>query len=172
MRFLFIFFFTCKLIFAAEIENISSDFTQTVTSNENISLVYKGNFVAIKNDNLAFWNYTEPLQKQIFFSNIQVVIVEPDLEQAIISSLEQVTDLSSILNEAIEKKGLNETVELKIMDIKYKIFFNDELPIKITYKDELENDVIIELYNTLLNQNIDKSIFDIKLPKNYDIIHY
>ncbi|MDR0468119.1 MAG: LolA-like outer membrane lipoprotein chaperone [Campylobacteraceae bacterium] len=172
MRFLLIFIIMCKVVFATEIKNISSDFTQIVTSNENMTLLYKGNFVATKNDNLAFWNYTEPLKKQIFFSKVKVVIIEPDLEQAIVTSLDQITDLSSVLNEALSKKKIDEIVEIEIMDIKYYISFKGDLPIKITYKDELENSVVIELYNTVLNQSIDSGVFDIKIPQNYDIINY
>ncbi len=39
-----------------------------------------------------------------------------------------------------------------------------------TYKDEFENDVIINLNNQIKNPKINSDIFKAKIPQNYDIV--
>lgn len=176
MRLLFFVLFLFITFLHAEntrIHSISSDFNQTITSTENETLIYEGNFIASKDENLAYWNYLTPNPKQIYFSEYQVIIVEPDLEQAIITRLDQLTDIPSILSDAIDSKEESQNeVEVTISGIVYTIHFQQDLPIKISYHDEIENKVEINLKNTKLNVDIDKTIFNVKLPSNYDIVQY
>ncbi|EIK4797082.1 hypothetical protein LJ782_001869, partial [Campylobacter jejuni] len=55
-------------------------------------------------------------------------------------------------------------------NINYTIKLNQEQIQSISYKDEFENDVIINLNNQIKNPKINSDIFKVKIPQNYDIV--
>lgn len=163
--FLSIFF---VLNFANDLDFISlkSDFIQTVISGD-AKIIYKGNFSA-NNENKAVWRYLEPVNKTIYFAYDKVIIIEPDLEQVIVSNLKDSPDLTRILKSA--KKISNDKYEAMYENVKYKIDFKNSLPNTILYKDKLDNFVEIKLTNTKKDIDIDKNDFIPNIPANYDII--
>jgi outer membrane lipoprotein carrier protein len=168
-------FFTALCAQNSSIRTISSDFTQIITSGEGDSLKYEGNLQALNDgsENFALWIYKTPIEKKIYFTNNRVVMIEPDLEQAIITSVEEIPDMSSILNQALSvNKQTNEDVNVTILDTTYKISFEDGVPAKISYADKLDNKIDIFLKNINLNINIYKLTFQIEIPEGFDVVKY
>ena len=163
------FLFTCNVLMAGafDFDTISSDFKQTITNEENSKIVYKGSFYATTKAK-ALWIYKTPVEKKIYFSQNQVVIVEPELEQAIITNLHNTPNLTEILKSA--SKIDNTTYETTYDDIKYVIHVKNEKIDSISYSDKLENGVVIQLLNQSVNTFLDDSLFRATIPKNFDVI--
>ncbi|MDR0762857.1 MAG: LolA-like outer membrane lipoprotein chaperone [Campylobacteraceae bacterium] len=156
-------------------KSISSDFTQIIKSAENDTIKYSGNFRAMNegDNNFALWNYKTPITKIIYFINNDVIILEPDLEQAVMTTINEMPDISRILNEAsAANKQTNKAVTVNISEVDYAISFKNGTPVKIAYTDTLDNKIEILLQNTLLNVNIDKLTFRINIPSSYDTVRY
>ncbi|MDR1975669.1 MAG: LolA-like outer membrane lipoprotein chaperone [Campylobacteraceae bacterium] len=177
MRFL-AFLLLCVTFLNAEggaFKSISSDFTQTIKSSENDTIKYSGSFQATSegDNNFALWHYKTPIIKKIYFANNDVIILEPDLEQAVITTVDEIPDISHVLNEALKANKLtNKEITVNIANVDYKISFQKNTPFKIAYTDALDNKIEILLRNTILNTNIDKRTFQAEIPTNYDIVRY
>lgn len=167
MRIFVFLLFSCVQIFAfnTDYKSFSSDFTQRIRS-MNSTITYKGNFIITKKE--AFWNYKQPNKKQIFINNTQVVVLEPDLAQATYSTLNDTPNLTQIFQQA--KKVSATKYEAKYQKTDYTISLENDEVKTISYKDELGNDVLITLQNQKRNTPINKSLFNPKIPPNYDVI--
>ncbi|QOR01685.1 MULTISPECIES: LolA-like outer membrane lipoprotein chaperone [unclassified Campylobacter] len=167
MRIFLSLFFLLYNSFAFDInfQNFSSDFEQKVTSN-NATLNYKGNFIITQNK--AFWNYTQPNQKQIYINHKEVVIIEPELEQVIYTHLQNLPNLQEIFKQA--KQISKEKYEAKYENITYFIQLKNDKLNDISYKDELENSVSIHFFNQKFDQKINDEVFLPKIPSHFDII--
>ncbi|MFB1644677.1 LolA-like outer membrane lipoprotein chaperone [Campylobacter molothri] len=168
MKKIFIFFLiTMVKIWAIELDfnTYSSNFTQLVKS-KNSTLRYSGYFIISKDK--AFWEYTTPNKKEIYIDKNRVVIIEHDLEQAILSKLENIPNLKQIFKNA---KPISENKLLaKYEKVNYTIILDQDKIQSISYKDEFENNVTITLSNQIKNPKINPKIFEFKIPKNYDIV--
>lgn len=160
--------FIFKILSANDLEfnTLESDFIQVVTSKDK-SIIYSGHFIADSNFG-AFWEYKIPNLKLVYFSKSNITILEPDLEQAVISKISDAPDISALLAKA--KQIDKNTLEASFDDIKYLIFTQNFLPVRIDYTDKLGNDVKISLKNTRKNEIINKELLEPKIPKNYDIV--
>lgn len=169
MKILITLVFTSFTLFAQifDFNTISSDFNQTITNDENSTILYEGSFYA-STDMRAFWEYKKPVQKKIYFNKNQVVMIEPELEQVIITNLENMPNLIGILKNS--KKIRTDLYEATYEELKYKIHTQKNQIVKISYKDRLENKVDIELFNQTINTHFDDVLFEATIPKNYDII--
>lgn len=157
----------CGLVIAnpLEFETLSGNFVQDVKS-EGSKITYSGNFMA--NKEAALWNYKTPTLKNIFFNAQKVVVVEPELEQAIFTTLKDTPNFTDILASA--KKNANGEYEATFDDTKYFIKLKNNLPISINYKDKLDNEVMITLSNVKKNEPIDQNIFTPVIPADFDIV--
>ena len=154
----------------ANINNISSfeaDFKQSIVDDQNKTIIYNGHIQAQK-PQYALWKYTNPIQKSVYILLNKVVMVEPDLEQAIIKNIDSNFDFFSLLKSA-----------KKINDNKYMTRFNnttffiimDKLKIKsILYKDAFDNKVKIDFTNQVEDKKIGVKLFTPIIPDDYDII--
>lgn len=167
MKIFAILLFCCAQIFAfsTDYKSFSSDFTQRIRS-LNSTITYRGNFIITQKE--AFWNYKQPSKKQIFINNTQVVVLEPDLAQATYSTLNDTPNLTQIFRQA--KKISATKYEAKYQKTTYTITLEKDEVKSISYKDELDNDVLITLQNQKRNTPINKSLFTPKIPPNYDIV--
>ncbi len=158
-------------IFALDLNSLNTfeaKFKQKIINEQNASIEYSGKISAMKKNNVALWEYKDPIIKQIYYYNGELVIIEPELEQAIFAKLDQVPNILKLLQNA---KQLQENVyETTFANTKYKIFTNENSIEKISYLDQLHNRVTINFYNQKVNQKIDKKRFIFKIPKNYDIL--
>ena len=87
---------SCIFAFASGIEfnTLSANFSQTVQS-DDAKISYGGDFSATKEH--AVWHYKTPAIKNIFFSFTKVVVIEPELEQAIITNIKETPNLTAFL---------------------------------------------------------------------------
>ncbi|HEC1781907.1 TPA: outer membrane lipoprotein chaperone LolA, partial [Campylobacter lari] len=106
---------------------------------------------------------------QIYINNKEVVIIEPELEQAIYTQLQNLPNLQAIFKNA--KSISHESYEAKYENIIYNIKLENGSLNSISYKDELGNLVSIYFYNQKFDQNINDNIFIPKVPSHFDIIH-
>ncbi|TXE89036.1 outer membrane lipoprotein chaperone LolA [Campylobacter volucris] len=167
MKYILVLFFTFLQLLAFDInfENFSSDFVQKVYSNKS-SLEYKGNFIITQNK--AFWNYIYPISKQIYINKHEITIIEPQLEQVIFTKIQNLPNLQKIFKQA--KKISQDIYEATYENTQYKIKLKNDTLMDISYKDELQNTIIIEFFNQKFNQNINENIFIPNIPNHYDIV--
>ena len=158
---------SCIFAFASGIEfnTLSANFSQTVQS-DDAKISYGGDFSATKEH--AVWHYKTPTIKNIFFSFTKVVVIEPELEQAIITNIKETPNLTAILASA--KPNKNGIYEASFDDVKYYIELKNEIVSSIKYTDKLGNDVQISFSNVRKNAPVNEAIFKPAIPKNYDII--
>ena len=158
---------SCVFAFAGGIEfnTLSANFSQTVQS-DDAKISYGGDFSATKEH--AVWHYKTPTIKNIFFSFTKVVVIEPELEQAIITNIKETPNLTAILASA--KPNKNGIYEASFDDVKYYIELKNEIVSSIKYTDKLGNDVQISFSNVRKNAPVNEAIFKPVIPKSYDII--
>jgi len=169
MKLICTFLFTCNLLLAGifDFDTISSDFKQTITNEENSQIVYEGSFYATTKSK-ALWIYKKPVEKKIYFNQNKVIIIEPELEQAIITNLENIPNITELLKKSNKKE--NGTYETVYDSKTYVIHTKNEEIRQITYSDKLGNSVKIELLNQTTNTILDDSLFKATIPFNYDVI--
>jgi outer membrane lipoprotein carrier protein len=141
----------------AQIETYQADFVQVVTSPSNKIIKYNG-MIYIKQPNKMLWNYTTPILKYVYMNNLNIIIDEPELEQAIYTKLTNEINLLDFLNNP------------DLVDDKYTLKFQDNKLISISYNDELENNINISFKNIRVNTNISDQLFQFIAPLDYDII--
>ncbi|MBR8462711.1 outer membrane lipoprotein chaperone LolA [Campylobacter sp. faydin G-105] len=155
--------------FSAELnfKSLQSDFVQVVNS-EGKAISYTGIFYA-KSDNTALWIYKNPTPKRIYFEKNRVIVIEDELEQAIISQLDDTPNLTQILTHA---EQIQPTLYKAIYDgVDYLITLKDDLPSTIDYKDKLGNKIKITLQNTIKDALIPTKTLTPIIPQGYDIIN-
>ena len=148
-----------------DIKNLKANFTQTIKNNSNSVISYKGNIIF--NTNNILWHYNEP-EKNVYISKTEIIIDEPELEQAIISKIDEELNLLNILKES--KKIDDTTYENTLNNIKYTIKIHKNKLQAIFYKDELDNNISIIFSEVQTNTKINKNIFVFNTPAHYDII--
>jgi len=150
-----------------DFKTLHCDFTQTIKNDSNSTIIYTGNFYAT-NQKKALWVYKSPVEKKVYFKDNKVAIFEPELEQVIITTLKNSPNITQIIKDAkqISKNRYTTVFE----DTRYFINTKKGEISSITYKDKLENRVKIVLKNIEKNIILDDALFEIKIPKNYDIV--
>ncbi len=170
-KILFIFLFLLSNLFASKnLSNLTSfkaNFIQIVMNESNKTIEYKGK-VFIKNSGKVLWKYETPIIKNVYILSDMAIIDEPKLEQAIYTNLEKEIDILKLLKSA--KKVKDNLYKTKLYEIEYFITLNEGKVQSLSYKDELENKVIIKFLNIEENTEIIDSIFDFLAPDYYDII--
>lgn len=152
---------------AENIKTFKANFIQTVTNESGKSIEYKGE-VYIKNSGKVLWKYFEPIIKNVYLVDDMVVVDEPELEQAIYSRLEKSIDILKLIKDAI--KVDENLYESDLYERKYLIGVKDQKISTLSYKDELENKVLIKFENIVQNSSLEDEIFHFIAPAQYDII--
>ncbi len=158
-------------LFSASLERLStleSNFKQSIVNDQNSKITYSGKMYATKQNNQALWEYHSPIEKSIYYKDGNIVIIEPELEQAIFAKLTKVPNVLQLLNSA-KDVGNNQFVTT-FNSIKYTITVDGDKIKKITYKDEIQNSVTIEFNSQKSNQKISQNKFAYKIPLDYDIL--
>lgn len=150
------------------ITSISADFTQEIKSDENEGVIkYSGSLVA-RADSKAYWRYESPMKKEIFVDKKRIMIYEPEFEQVIVSDKVDL-DFVAILN-AVQKKGDSQWESI-VNNQKFIITMQGDKPHKISYKDELDNEVVITLKRVVLNQKFSDEVFVFRMPSSVEVIY-
>ena len=155
---------------ASDIKDINSyqaSFTQSIVNSSNKEILYNGN-IYIKQPSDVLWKYNNPIEKNVYILANQVIIIEPDLEQVIISTLKEEINILDLLKNPTEVS--KNKYEATIYDKKYILtIINDQLT-QINYSDEIENKVTIYFKDIKQNHEISNNIFKFKIPREYDVI--
>lgn len=153
-----------------DIKNIKSfkaDFVQVITSSNNNKINYKGE-VYIKNDGKILWKYKKPIVKNVYILKDYAIVDEPELEQAIFTTLENEINIIKLLNEA--KKINDKEFMSRIDNVDYIIELTNNKIDKINYKDKLDNKIEIKFSSVVQNEQLNDEIFKFTAPDFYDII--
>jgi len=149
------------------IKTFQADFVQTINNQSNKTISYDGK-VFIKNSDKVLWKYLKPIEKNVFLLNDVVVIDEPELEQVIYTRLKEEINILSILQDS--KKVSENTYESFFYKRKYELLIEKNKIKQISYKDELDNKIVIKFNNIVQNQEIPNDFFRFIPPSYYDII--
>ena len=155
---------------STNLENLKSfkaDFIQKITNESNTVIEYKGE-VFIKNNGRVLWRYNTPILKNVYIINNIVIVDEPELEQAIYSTLEDNIDMIKLLKDA--RKIEKNKYETKLYNTLYTITTKENKIKSMFYKDELENKILISFENVKQDIEIKDEIFNFLAPEYYDII--
>lgn len=153
-------------IYAKPIDSFEAHFAQTVTSEQNNSVTYNGKVFFQKDK--ALWHYKSPSEKMIFIHPHSVTVIEPPLEQAIISKHNEMQRMQSLLEEWLEEGEK----EIEFDSIIYKVTFQNGLPKYIDYLDGLENSVRIIFKDVKINSSINPEYLNPQIPEKFDILYY
>jgi len=169
MKYLFLFslFFSSLFAFGENIQSFEADFTQTITDEENKVLKYTGTMHS-KRPSLVLWDYIDPIKKKIYVNKKRAVIVEVELEQAIIKHLRGEIDFFEILAKAKPTDENHYIAYYK--DLEFTVEEQNGVIISLSYTDQLENKVLITFTNQRQNRPIEEAFFIPKVPKEFDII--
>jgi outer membrane lipoprotein carrier protein len=170
MRYFFLLSVLASLGFSniTDIKTFEADFIQKITDEKNKTLTYNGHLKASK-PAYALWEYKNPIQKNIYIEFDKITIIEPELEQAIIKYINEDFDFFSMIRNS---KKIDDN--MYVATFKQTNFYieTDTKKIKsISYKDELDNNVIIIFNSVIQNKEISKSIFTPNIPQGYDILN-
>ncbi|MEA3553697.1 MAG: LolA-like outer membrane lipoprotein chaperone, partial [Campylobacterota bacterium] len=152
------------------IKNINSYeavFTQSIINSSGKEILYNGK-IYIKQPSQMLWKYNDPIEKFVHINNKNVTIIEPDLEQAIMSRLEKEINIIKLLKDStkVDETTYKSTLYDKVYTIK---IINNKLT-QIKYTDELDNNITIDFKNIKQNEPIPSDIFKFKIPYDFDII--
>ena len=169
MKFLLGLLLTCKILFGFPIElsTIESDFVQTIIDDHNKSIIYKGKLWA-KKPSMAHWNYSKPIEKDIYMLYSKVTIIEPDLEQVIIKNIGDTIDLITIISNS--KKLTSKHYVAKYNGKDYHIYLDKKTLKSLQYMDDFGNKTVIDFINMRQNIDINDTKLEVIIPKDYDII--
>lgn len=161
---------TISLSLFADLDHLDSfeaDFTQSVTDEKGKKLTYQGSLKA-QRPNMALWVYTSPIEKSVYIKEGLVSVVEPELEQVLVRKIESDFDFFTILSRA--KKISSTHYQAAFEEQKIEIYLKDSQISSLSYKDKLENDILITFKNQEENRLLSPSIFDAIFPSHYDLI--
>jgi outer membrane lipoprotein carrier protein len=166
-----LFLLTLTTLTATELKELKSyqaNFTQTITDQDDVKVVYTGIFKA-KKPLRALWVYKTPIEKKLYINSRQIVLVEPELEQAIYRQSEESFTLFNLLDHA---KQIGPNKYAKVINQRVYVLEVEKENIKnITYVDDFDNDVIIVFDNQKPNIALKAKEFHPIIPDDFDILH-
>ncbi|CAM3904901.1 LolA-like outer membrane lipoprotein chaperone [Arcobacter cloacae] len=152
-----------------DLNSFQANFVQSITSDSKNVIEYKGE-VFIKKSGKILWKYKTPVIKNVYIDNNYALVDEPELEQAILTQLENEINIIKLLNSS-KKIGENSyTTNIDDIDYSIKTSKNGNKIEEIKYKDKLENKVVILFSSVVQNGEISDEIFKFEIPDYYDVI--
>lgn len=150
-----------------DIKFFDADFQQKIVDDKGKILHYSGHIKATK-PHYVLWNYKKPIQKDIYISENEIIIIEPEIEQIIVRKMNPDFNFFKMIQNA--KKIKKETYTTTFNNSKLTIHMTKAKLISISYKDKFENNVSIVFSKQIQNKKIPLSIFTPKIPLDYDLI--
>jgi len=157
-------------LLASDFKNLKTfeaSFVQTITNSSGNEAKYKGS-IYIKEPNKIKWQYKDPIKKSVYMKKYTVTIIEPELEQVIITKLDKEINILNLLKNS--KKISNNIYTSDFNNIQYRLTLKNKKLQQISYQDELENNVVISFKNVKQNQKINNKIFKFTIPLEFDVI--
>jgi outer membrane lipoprotein carrier protein len=163
-----LFLFTLTLFGSPQdLTSFNSKFVQTIIDDNNKKITYTGELWASKPQN-ALWVYQKPIQKSVYISGSKITIIEPQIEQVTIRTLDDEIDFLQIIQKA--KKVDNDKYTATVKGQTYTVIFKNNLLASITYQDSYDNRVTILFTNPVHNKTIESNRFKPSIPEGFDII--
>lgn len=150
-----------------ELKTFKAEFTQLVTNESKKTIEYNGE-VFIKNNGKVLWKYKTPIIKNVYVIENIAIVDEPELEQAIYTSLEKSIDILKLLKDA--KKIDDNLYKASLNDVDYFITLKENKVSSLSYKDQLANSISINFSKIEQNSEISDELFIFLAPDYYDII--
>ncbi|PLY05148.1 MAG: cell envelope biogenesis protein LolA [Arcobacter sp.] len=150
-----------------ELKSFRANFVQTVANESGKTIEYKGK-VFIKNNRKVLWKYETPIIKNVYVLENIAIVDEPELEQAIYTTLENSIDMIKLLKNA--KKIEENKYQTKLYNIDYIISIKNDKINSLSYTDELANKIVISFLDAEQNIEIEDDLFNFLAPDFYDII--
>lgn len=163
-------FFALTLTLAAspkEINSFNSKFVQTIVDDNGKKIVYSGELWASKPQN-ALWVYQKPIQKSVFINGQKITVIEPQIEQVTLRTLDGEIDFLQIIQKA--KKVDEDKYSATVKGQTYNVTFKNDLLSSIGYTDGYDNRVTILFSNPTQNKPIESAKFKPLIPEDFDII--
>lgn len=169
MRLLTVLFCLAVSLWASpkEITSFNSKFEQTITDDNGKTIRYTGELWAAKPQN-ALWMYQKPIQKSVYINAQKITVIEPQIEQATLRTLDGEIDFLQIVQQA--KKVDENKYVATVKGEKYTVIFDNNLLKTISYTDNFDNKVVIKFTTPVQNKPIESSKFKPTIPEDYDII--
>jgi len=170
MKSLILSFFFATILFANNLQNINSfeaSFKQSIINSSNKEILYTGK-IYIKKPLQIVWQYNEPTQKFVYIKNNNVTIIEPELEQVIISKLDKEFNILELLNTSTKISSSEYLATFN--NTQYTLTVINDILQSIGYKDNIDNNILISFSKIDQNKPILDNIFEFKIPTDYDII--
>ncbi len=161
------FLISSAFAFGENIQSFEAEFVQSITDETNKTLTYKGKMHS-KRPDLVLWHYTEPINKKIYLTKKRAVIIEPELEQAIIKRLNGEIDFFGVLASAESVDNTHYRANYK--NIEFILKEQKNIIESLSYTDQLENKIVIIFSKQKQNRPIDDEFFIPNVPKDFDII--
>ena len=149
------------------IHQFEADFQQNIVDDKNKTISYYGHIKASA-PHYALWNYTKPIVKSIYIMDNRVVVVEPELEQAIFKTMDDDFNFFNMIKNA--KKIKKDLYQARFRDKVFMIRTKKDTIDSITYKDEFDNNITIKFSNSSINKTIPSKDFEPDIPNDYDLI--
>lgn len=150
-----------------EMKTFEASFTQKITNPSGNEVDYHG-LIFIKEPNKIKWQYNDPIEKFVYIKKYTVTIIEPELEQIIVTNLNKEINIINLLKTA--EKISNEEYKSNYNSIDYFLTLTNNQLQKISYKDEIDNDVVILFSDVKQDEQIDDKEFKFMIPDYYDVI--
>ena len=150
-KLLLLFLATASFANINNIQSFEADFKQSIVDDKNKTITYNGHVKAME-PQYVFWKYIKPINKQVYLVKNQAIIVEPELEQAIIKKVGDNLDFFQLMKHA--QKLDNNRYRAHYNNTTFTITTKGDSIVSISYKDEFENRVTIKFTHQIVNEKI------------------
>ncbi|RDU63219.1 hypothetical protein CQA53_08615 [Helicobacter didelphidarum] len=149
------------------INSLQGDFIQEIKGERGaIPVIYSGKIYA--SNNKIKWEYIKPLTKEVYLEKNGAYIYEPDLKQVTIGTLKENIDFIHILKQV--QKVSDNNYKTRIDGTDYLVVIKDSKLHSLSYRDSLDNNVMIIFNNIIINQPIREEIFIFQPPEGVEYI--
>jgi outer membrane lipoprotein carrier protein len=169
VRFLPVLFLLSLTLFASpkDLTSFNSKFIQTIIDDNNKKIIYSGELWASKPQS-ALWVYQKPIQKSVYVNGSKITVIEPQIEQVTLRSLDDEIDFLQIIQKAKKVDGDKYTATVKGQT--YTVLFKNDTLSSIQYQDGYDNRVSILFTDPIQNKPIEATRFKPVIPADFDVI--
>lgn len=156
------------------LKSLKANFEQIISTESGLEASYYGVLYA-KMPNKAKWDYSPPMDKQVFINNGKFAVYEPSLAQAHTGTMQGASDFFEILSNATPELDSNNKQTgryiARVDKIEYILTIDKKgLPMSVQYTDQLGSPTKIIFSNVIANPTIQDSLFIFNPPKGIDVI--
>lgn len=163
-----LFLATALFGFGGELESFEAKFEQHIVDENGKQVVYRG-YVWAERPHSIHWRYSEPVKKEVYMNGNEVIVIEPDMEQALVRQLREEIDLFTILSHA--KEVAPHRYEAQYDSQTFTVTTEEERLSSISYRDTFDNRIELRFSEQHQNVPIPEETFRAEIPEEYDVIY-